>query len=274
VAVGLLAACLCSTVAVAAPAPIPGHEVAAQAGAPVTLAAHKAVYDLSLSSTHGGGTVAASGSMTFQVTDACTGWASQQQLHLQLVTREGQSSDMLSSYATLESKDGRHLTFDMQERDNGSMTQRVRGEAGLDPTGAGTIHFTLPVPSTMSLPRGTLFPMAHTRAIIAAAEAGRTSIDPTLFDGTSADGPTDSYVTILGWKQAPSPSDYPALTAQASGRVHVAFFARKTGTITPDYEVGMRYFANGVSDRLDMDFGDFTMRGTLRSFVPGKPARC
>ena len=259
--------------ALAATMPLPGASAATALG-PDHLAPHKATYDLALSSTHGGGTVAASGSMSFQVTDACTGWAAQQQLHLQLVTREGGSSDMLSTYATLESKDGRHLTFDMQEHDNGSLTQQVRGEASLDATGAGSIRFTLPRVSTMTLPRGTLFPMAHTAAIIAAAEAGRTSIDPVLFDGTSADGPTDSYVSILGWTPAPSQSNSPALQGQASGRVHVAFFARKPGTVTPDYEAGMRYFANGVSDRLDMDFGDFSMHGTMRSFVPGKPGRC
>ena len=256
----------------AVPAQVPVHAPAS--GGSAFLAPHKATYDLQLSSTHGGGTVAASGSMSFQVTDACTGWAAQQRLHLQLVTREGGSSDMVSTYATLESKDGRHLTFDMQERDNNSLTQQVRGEASLDATGAGSIRFTLPHVSTMTLPRGTLFPMAHTAAIITAAEAGRTSIDPVLFDGTSADGPTDSYVSILGWHPAPSPSQYPSLQNQASGRVHVAFFARKPGTVLPDYEAGMRYFANGVSDQLDMDFGDFSMHGTMRSFVPGKPGRC
>ena len=104
------------------PAPLPGHGTVNNGSA--MLAPHKALYELPLESTHGGGTVAASGSMSFQVTDACTGWASQQQLRLQLVTRERQSSDMVSDYATLESKDGRHLTFDMQERDNGSVTAR------------------------------------------------------------------------------------------------------------------------------------------------------
>ena len=279
--VGLLATILGATAAGAAPAPVPGHQAAiapaptANASDPVPLAAHRALYDLSLASTHGGSTVAASGTMSFQVTDACTGWASQQQLKLQLVTREGQSTDMVSDYATLESKDGRHLTFDMQERDNGSLTQQVRGEASIDATGDGVIHFTLPAVSTMALPRGTLFPMAHTEAIIRAAQAGRKSIDPVLFDGTSADGPTDSYVTILGWRAAPSNSQYPVLAAQSSGRVHVAFFARKPGAISPDYEIGMRYFANGVSDKLDMDFGDFTMHGALTSFTPMTgPHRC
>lgn len=271
----LFAAMVPVCAAVAAPAPVPGHGGASQLGGPVGLEAHKASYDLSLASTHGGSTVAASGTMSFQVTDACTGWASQQQLRLQLVTREGQASDMVSDYATLESKDGRHLTFDMQEHDNGSMTQQVRGEASLDAKGDGVIHFTLPTRSTMALPHGTLFPMAHTAAIIEAARAGRRSIDPVLFDGTSADGPTDSYVTILGWQPAPSQSDFPSLQQQGSGEVHVAFFNRKPNAITPDYEIGMRYFDGGVSDRLDMDFGDFTMRGTLTRFVPGKkPAHC
>ncbi len=267
----LLSGAILPAPAHAVPAQVPVHAPAP--GGSAFLAPHKATYDLALSSTHGGGTVAATGSMSFQVTDACTGWAAQQRLHLQLVTREGGSSDMVSTYATLESKDGRHLTFDMQERDNNSLTQQVRGEASLDASG-GSIRFTLPHVSTMTLPRGTLFPMAHTAAIIAAAEAGRTSIDPLLFDGTSADGPTDSYVSILDWHPAPSPSEYPSLQKEASGRVHVAFFARKAGTILPDYEAGMRYFANGVSDQLDMDFGDFSMHGTMRSFVPGKPGRC
>ena len=259
----------------AVPAPVPGHGATGQTGGSAFLAPHKAFYDLTLESTHGGGTVAASGSMSFQVTDVCTGWASQQQLRLQLVTREGQATDMVSNYATLESKDGRHLTFDMQERDNGTVTQQVRGEASMTADGDGEIRFTLPKRTTMALPRGTLFPMAHTAAIIEAARSGARSIDPVLFDGTSADGPTDSYVTILGWHAPPSQSDYPALAAQSSGRVHVSFFARAPGAITPDYEIGMRYFQGGVSDRLDMDFGDFTLRGRLTGFTPGKrPDHC
>ena len=271
VAAALLAGSLSGGLAVrqaqAAPASVPSP-------AKVALAPHTARYDLSLASTADGGTVAASGTMSFQVTDACQAWASQQQLHLLLVTREGQSSDMVSTYATLESKDGRHLTFDMQERDNGALTQQVRGEASLDAAGDGTVRYTLPAKTTMRLPRGTLFPMAHTAAIIQAAQDGRKSIDPVLFDGTSADGPTDSYVTILGWHPAPSQSDHPSLAGLGSGRMHVAFFARKPTTITADYEIGMRYFANGVSDQLAMDFGSFTLNGVLSGFTPGKPGRC
>lgn len=257
---------LCATTrATAAPAALPGL-------GGVQLAPHTASYDLTLASTTDGNTVAASGTMNFKVTDACQGWETQQQLHLQVVTRNGQSSDMVSTYATLESKDGRHLRFDMQERDNGSLTQQVRGEASLDDAGNGTARYTLPAASSMILPHGTLFPMAHTAAIIRAAQDGARSIDPVLFDGTSADGATDSYVTILNWHAAPSQSDQPSLAALGSGRVHVAFFNRKPSTITPDYEIGMRYFANGVSDRMAMNFGSFTLNGVLHGFTPGASA--
>ena len=110
-AAALLTIVLTATTAHATPAPLPGHPDPNRNNGSAALAPHKAVYELTLESTHGGGTVAASGSMSFQVTDTCTGWASQQQLRLQLVTREGQASDMVSTYATLYIYYVRELTL-------------------------------------------------------------------------------------------------------------------------------------------------------------------
>ena len=240
----------------------------------VPLAAHKAVYDLALERIEGGDTVAASGTMTYQVRDTCTSWATQQQLRLHTVTRDGGASDVLSDYATLEGKDGRHLVFDMKQYADGAVSQQVRGEASISPDGSGVIHYSEPSRTVVTLPAGTLFPMAHTAAIIRAAEAGRKSIAPLLFDGTGTDGAQYTYVTILGWHAAPSKSDKQALAALGSSRVHVAFFSQKPTAITPDYESAMRYFDNGVADHLVMDFGDFAMKGTMRSFSLARPAHC
>ena len=248
---------------------------AASKAANVPLAAHRATYDLTLASVQGHDTVAAAGSMSYQVVDNCTSWATQQQLRLHTTTRDGNTTDLISDYATLEAKNGRRLSFDMKQQANGAVTQLLRGEATVDASGAGSIRYTLPHRAVVALPAGTLFPMAHTAAIIAAAEHGAKSIAPILFDGTGLDGAQDTYVTILGWHPAPSQSNQPSLAALGSGRVHVAFFSRKPSTITPDYESAMRYFENGVADRLMMDFGDFTMKGTMSSFVlPKHPAHC
>jgi hypothetical protein len=51
----------------------------------------------------------------------------------------------------------------------------------------------------------------------------------------------------------------------SSGRIHIAFYPLSGHGIAPEYEIGSRYFANGVSDRLDMDFGDYRLAGTLQS---------
>jgi hypothetical protein len=49
--------------------------------------------------------------------------------------------------------------------------------------------------------------------------------------------------------------------------VRVAFFDRNSASgataSQPDYEVGLRYFENGVADELKMDFGEFVVNGQL-----------
>ena len=63
------------------------------------------------------------------------------------------------------------------------------------------------------------------------------------------------------------------LSSLASTRVHLAFFDRKPDTITPSYEVGMRYWENGVADDMQMDFGDFVMNAKLSELAP-QPSHC
>ncbi|WP_246376654.1 cell envelope integrity EipB family protein [Gluconacetobacter aggeris] len=246
---------------------LPGVESPARAETPVVLAPHRAVYDLTLVAVTGGDTISASGTMTYTVGDACSAWSTQQQLKLQTVSRSGAVTEMVSDYATLEAKDGHNLVFQTVQTANGRPASRVMGEATMTPTG-GEIRYTQPTAHTIGLPAGVLFPMAHTRAIIRAGEQGKASLAPVLFDGTGEDGAQDTYIMILGWNHPPSASPFPALARLPSGRVHVAFYTASSHDMRPDYEIGMRYFANGVSDDLDMDFGDFRMHGTLRSFTP------
>ena len=42
----------------------------------------------------------------------------------------------------------------------------------------------------------------------------------------------------------------------------------------PNYEIGMRYFDNGVADDLAMNFGDFVMAGKLTVFEAKPVPRC
>ena len=259
-----------------APALAPG----AHAAGPVPMAAHRASYNLVMDTSRGGDVTNAAGTMQYELTDACEGWATRQRLALTLTNRDGQDIESVADYATFESKDGLSMRFRMRQTMDSAVTEQVEGTATLDAQGGpGTIHYTQPEDKTMPLPAGTVFPMAHTEAIIAAAGAGKHFIALPIFDGTGDRGVQDSSVAIASWGQpAGAAAAYPALADLASGRVRIAFFDREKAAGakekvagSPDYEVGMKYWANGVSDDLMMDFTDFVMRGKMAEFTLLEP---
>ena len=242
------------------------------AASAIELAAHHAVYDLTLGAGRGG-VVGASGRMTYDVIDACSAWAVQQRLELDVASNDGSSVHSVSDYTTWESKDGRVLRFRLHEMTGGEVTTDLAGEAHLDrPGGAGMAVYTRPRPARVPLPAGTFFPMAQNRAIIAAAIAGKRVIAMPLFDGTNPDGAQNSTVALARWG-APYDTPWPGLKTLASGRVHIGFFDRTPAAMEPSMQVGMRYFANGVADGIALDFGDFMLDGRL-VVLDLRPARC
>ncbi len=259
-----------STVILFAAVLLAGHPQA-RAADTVPLAAHRAQYKLSLENTRGGDVTSGTGTMSYEVIDACDGWAVRQHLQMLLTNRDGQDIDMTSDYTTWESKDGLKLRFRTNQTTDQSTTSEVAGEASLDKAGGpGHATYTLPDATTKDLPVGTLFPTAHTELILRSAEAGKKFVAVPLFDGTSATGAQDSTIVIAPWASKPA-QPIEALGAMPSGRVRIAFFERGSTSTTSEYEVAMRYWANGVADELSMDFGDFVMGGKLDIFTPLKP---
>lgn len=234
------------------------------------LAAHRALYTLTMASSKGD-IANATGTMAYEVLDSCDGWATRQRLDMTITNRDGQDIKMVSDYTTWEAKNGLRLRFQTKQTTDTAVTSQVSGEANLPAVGeAGSVHYNVPADSTHDLPAGTLFPMGHTAAIIAAAEAGKKFLAIPLFDGTSVDGAQNSSIVVTSWN-GPQANRWPALAELPSGRVHVAFFDRKDTSQQPDYEVGMRYWQNGVADDLAMDFGDFVMNGKMAEFMPLHP---
>jgi hypothetical protein len=264
----VLAAVLALCTSAAAPAP-----GAHAAGLNTASAAHRAFYTLTLSGSRGGDVVAASGTMGYEVIDACDGWAVRQRLSMTLTNTDGQDVKMVSDYATWESKDGLKFRFHMKQTTDTAVTSQTDGDAKLErASGPGEAHYTVPEDATKPLPPGTLFPMAHTSAILAGAQAGKKFLALPLFDGTDDSGAEDSSVVILDWKK-PEANAFPLLSSLPSTRVRLAFFDRSSKSEVPTYQVGMRYWENGVADSLQMDFGDFVMNAKLTELTP-MPHKC
>jgi len=252
------------------PAPPPGRT-------PSPLAAHRALYELtkdaSTQSRGGREIAAAHGTMGYEVVDVCDGWATRQRLRMTITNSDGQDTDMDSDYATWEAKDGLSFRFHMVQKSDSSITSQTDGSAHLTRTGGtGDVDYKLPKDTKASLPAGTLFPMMHTLAIINAAREGKKFLALPLFDGTDDDGYEYSSIAVLDWKQ-PFSTDHAILNSLPSTRVRIAFFDHANDASTPTYEVGMRYWENGVADAMQMDFGDFVMHAKLTELTP-IPKRC
>jgi hypothetical protein len=240
---------------------------------PGVMLAHKALYTLNLDSAKSTDVVAARGTMGYEVTDACDGWAVRQRLNMTITNADGQDIQMSSDYATWESKDGLKFRYHMRQTTDTAVTSQTDGEAVLQKVGGpGEAHYTSPHDTVSKLPAGTVFPMAHTEAIIASARDKKHFVSLPLFDGTDENGVEDSFIVVLDWK-SPTQGKWPALSPLASTRVHISFFDHGPNGVTPTYEAGMRYWENGVADDMKMNFGDFTMNGKMKEFTP-QPRHC
>jgi hypothetical protein len=270
---------LCAAPAVAqAPAVGPLHGAAADVVARgiAAMAPHRAAYRLDLGEARGSGMTAVAGAMVFEVQDACEGWATRQRMTMTITDRDGQQIETVSDYATYEAKDNSLLRFSLTQTTGGAVSQRVSGEAALQPDGSGRVRFDEPAGREEALPAGTILPMRHTVLAVEAARAGRRLLGAPLFDGTSDEGAQDTTTVIAGWTAAEATPRFPLLAEKASARMRIAFFERGAasgGASAPEYEVGLRYFENGVADDLVMDFGDFSVQGRMLE-IEALPGGC
>ncbi|WP_372621054.1 cell envelope integrity EipB family protein [Falsiroseomonas sp.] len=249
------------------------HGVSGQAIAAgiARMASHRAAYRLDMGEARNSGISSVRGAMVFDVLDACEGWATRQRMTMTIIDRDGQEIETVSDYATWEAKDNSRLRFSLTQSAEGAVSQRISGEATLNPDGSGRVRYEEPAGREEALPAGTILPMRHTVLSVETARAGRRLFQAPLFDGTSDEGAQDTTTIISSWTPAAAPARFPLLAEQASGGMRIAFFERGAatgGASQPDYEVGLRYFENGIAEGLVMDFGEFSVEGKLLELEP------
>ncbi|MDE2029242.1 MAG: cell envelope integrity EipB family protein [Alphaproteobacteria bacterium] len=268
-------------------APFVSAQAAQGEAAPIPPAArhivpHRALYDLNLASVRNGSDITdVSGRMLFQWRDTCTGWAIQQYMKLYFSYAEGDSQTLSSTELTWESKDGKRYTFNVSRATDGKENEHYRGSAILKTDGSGTVTYVLPKKKTVHLPKGALFPTAHTELILQMARAGVARGDMPfmrrVFDGADDEGQSDISAVI----EPPQPTakaglpeklrKNPLLAAPA-WPVRMAFFKAGGGeTMEPDYEMRLDLEPNGIARHMMIDYGDFAINGKLED-VEALPA--
>ena len=254
---GLLGRHLCFIVA-ALTAAASGDVRAASA----TLSSHRAIYQMILKSASQGSDIAAlDGQMLIEVVDVCDGWTLEQRIALTIVNFEGGEVYSYTSFTSWESKDGQRFRFEQQTQQNDVTVEELGGEAAMAPDGGGMVALARPTAASLELASGTMFPSAHTALLIASAEAGETFVSRVVYDGTSAEGPSQISAFISRSKIVPGLPD--ELAEVRAWPVHLAFYPASSVDSKPEVEISMMLQANGVARALTINYGSFSIEGRL-----------
>jgi len=243
----------------------------------VALAGHRAVYDLALAKSEAGSISNMRGRLVLEFRDVCEGYTLTQRFRTEMIDNDGDSHNAEFSITSWESRDGLKYRFNLKHDTEGEPAEEFVGRADLGQRGgAGKAAFTKPQGLSIDLPKGTVYPSEHLAMLIREARAGNTFLAAKVFDGSGDDGVFEVSAAI-GRAQPAAASPKPLLAplkGVASWNVRLAYFPTKEKTEKPQYEIAFRLYANGVSDDLLMDYGDYSLKGQLTTFELFPAADC
>jgi hypothetical protein len=251
----------------------------------VALAPHRAVYDLKLLKSHGKRSIeAVRGRILYDFNgNACEGYALQFRQVSEIDSGEGKVALSDLRAATWEDGDAKSFRFNSENKVNERVVDTVDGSAGRDSSGV-SVRLSKPAPKTFDLDAKIVFPTEHVRRVIEAAEAGKTLLELSVFDGSESGDKVFSTLAVIGNVIPPGqklPDDAAAGNAVLAGLkrwpVTISYFEQgtaKAGEQTPAYAIGFELYENGISRALSLDYGDFVVSGTMSQLELKDAAAC
>ncbi len=259
---------------------IPGFVVVAALGfgaSAAELAPHRAIYDMRLAVAKPGSTILdVRGAMVIEMGESCDGWETTQRMRLTFSRADTEQVESDYSFASFESKDGLNYRFTVRNIEDGSPDEQLRGTATFENgRGNGRAVFNEPQRREFALPRGTMFPTAHTAALIDKAQAGDFAFLVPVFDGARVEGAYDvnALITGVGKEMEPAPK-HELIDGQKAWSVHLAFFPPSRAQEAPEFELAADLLANGVARSMLLDYGDFSVRASLASIQQLPRPKC
>ncbi len=237
------------------------------AGGPIRLTPHKAVYDLVLDTSKPSKSIeAARGRIAFDFTgDACEGYALSFRQVTQLTSESGPR--VIDARTTsFEAGDGASYRFKTESSSGAGPAEIVDGTAEKG-NGGYEVKLRAPKPETHREPADALFPNAQMKAVIAAARAGRTTLNVRLYDGANSGKEVYDTLSVIGKRIEAKPSETPLQRPEfesiARWPVTISYFKVGSGESTPAYTIAFELYENGVTGAVRLDYGAFALRGTL-----------
>jgi EipB-like len=249
--------------------------VAAQA----VLAPHRAVYDMTLErSGASAGISALTGRMVFELKgNACTGFEQTMRFVTETLDRNGKTSVTDQRSTFYENYRKSRFRFETDQYRNDRLSSKTRGVA-IRAKGPATLTVKIksPTPKQLNIKRSVVFPVEHSVRLLEAAQSGVKLFAADLFDGSEKGEKVYATTAALGERQAPGINaklsklkGAASLDKLAAWPVSLSYFKidGKRRDAVPNYELSFIYFENGVSRKLFIDYGTFSMRGRLTNLT-------
>jgi hypothetical protein len=262
-----------------------GPAQALAAKEPNKLVPHRAVYEMTLDDARSAsGITGIDGRMVFEFTGSeCDGYSLNMRMVTQMTDSQGQTNvtDLRSS--TWEQGDGQKFRFQSAQYLNEELGDVTMGRATREAADSAVkVNLSQPSRAELNLTGQVLFPTQHSLALIDAAAAGEALFQARIYDGSEKGRKVYDTTAFIGAMVKPS-EDGGRLEAAANSKklgelaswpVSIGYFEPKGGDLTPSYQIDFRLYANGVSRELLIDYGDFSIHGTLTSLEYLKAAEC
>lgn len=275
-----------AVVAAAAAIGAAGPSVAAPADTLRELAAHRAVYEMTLARRADRSDVLeVAGRLVFEFSgNACEGYSSRFRLVTRLTNVDGRAR--VSDMRTTSFEDVRGRSFDFVNRNmvDGRTVEDTKGVARHEGD-ATRVRINGEAETPATLPETVRFPTEHMVDLLEAAKAGRAVTEIDLFDGSEGGRKVFRTTVVIGREEtgdddtaAEAAAVQPGLTgAKRRWPVEISYFDRAKadgGDVLPEYQLGFVLYETGVSRRLRLDYGDFAIAGTLSSLEALPAGEC
>lgn len=254
--------------------------------AEIDLAPHRGIYSFTLGSTRSSNSVASlSGRMVYEFTgSACDGYTQSMRFVTRTTSQEGETT--ISDQRTSSWEDAAGISFRFQ-------SSQFRGDQLSEQT-AGTAHrraddaemkveLTHPEKTTTAVGGRSMFPVQHSIKLIEAARRGDGNFRAEFYDGSES-GEKSYVINAQIGRQVPAAYNKTLprvghadkLDGMPAWPVALSYFEHgaQSKDAVPTYEMSFLIFQNGVSRRLVIDNGEYTMKGELTDLLMLPPTAC
>jgi hypothetical protein len=255
----------------------------AGAASAVTLAGHRAVYELRLASSRGKQSLeSVHGRILYDFSGSvCEGYALNFRQVTELDSGEGKRtmSDLRATH--WEDGAGKKFRFTTQNQLDGKELDSSEGSAEREGDSVA-VTMTRPEPRRFEI-GDAVFPSDHMRRIIEAARAGRALLEIATFDGSESGEKVYNSLAVIGQPIAAGervPDDpagrQEALKSLVRWPVTISYFDRgeQRGDQTPSYSISFELYENGIARAVKLDYGDFVLDGPLTSLEMKEAKPC